>query len=218
MKKKEAIRVLLVDSHELMRYGIRSALPRSSGIDIVGEASTGEEAISLVRSLNPEIVLMEFNMPQAKGIETIKKILRFHSDVKVLILSAFEDNLFPRRLLEIGVWGYITKSEKADELLRAILDTHEGRRYISPKVAQKMCLEGIASSSKLIFDRLTTRELQITMMIAKGIDNKKITKILGISAKTVNTFRYRVRKKLKVKNDVELVHLAIGHHLLDVER
>lgn len=216
--KKEAIKVLIVDNHELIRCGIRCALSNSPGITIVGEAVSGEEAISLVRSLNPEIVLMEFNMPAAKGVEIIKKIQRFHPEVKILILSAFEDNFFPQRLLEVGVWGYIAKSEKADELAKAILDTHEGKRYISPKVAQKICLEGITNSCKLIFDSLTTRELQITMMITKGIDNKKIAKTLGISAKTVNTFRYRIRKKLKVKNDVELAYLTMEHHLMDIDK
>jgi two-component system invasion response regulator UvrY len=211
------INVVLVDDHDLVRTGIKMMLEEVSGIKVVGEAKTGEDAIALVRELHPQVVLLDVQMPGIGGLETTRKILRIDPDVKILIVTIYEDELFPYRLLQAGASGYVTKGIGRNEMVQAIRAVHSGQRYMSPEIAKQIALKSLGDKDDSPFEDLSERELQVTLMITKGMRVQEIADALHLSSKTVNSYRYRIFDKLNIKNDVELTHLAIRYHLLDSE-
>ncbi|OGT51855.1 MAG: hypothetical protein A3E84_05695 [Gammaproteobacteria bacterium RIFCSPHIGHO2_12_FULL_42_13] len=211
------INVLLVDDHDLVRSGIRKILDEVTGIKVVGEAATGEEAIKLARKLHPRVVLMDVKMPGIGGFEATRKLIRVDPDIKVLILTICDNDLYPARLLQAGAAGYITKGASADEMVRAIRAVHAGQRYISTEVANRLAFRHVSDKRESPFEGLSERELQVMMMITRGETVQKIASSLCLSTKTVNSYRYRIFTKLKVKNDVELTLLAIRHGMVESE-
>jgi two-component system, NarL family, invasion response regulator UvrY len=215
MNKNKTINVVIADDHTLFRAGIRHMLKNTAGINVMAEVESGEESVRLVRELHPHVILMDVKMPGIGGLEATLKILHFCPDVKVLIVSACTDNIRPARLLEIGVAGYLTKDTSVDELVQAIKCVNSGQRYISPRIAQQLVLRKIRDGDKSIFDELSDRELQITLMLIRGAKVGEIAQRLNLSPKTVNSYRYRIFEKLNVRGDVELMLLAIRHGLVD---
>ncbi len=211
---KSTITVLIVDDHDLIRMGIRSLLLDAKDIKVVAEAGSGEAALELVRELSPDVVLMDIKMPGIGGFEATRKILRFRPETKILIITACTDDVHPSHFLKIGALGYITKEARIDEMMLAIHTIYKGQQYVTPKVAQQMVLNKVHDGDKTPFDDLSSRELQVAFMIIKGYKAPEISEKLNLSSKTVNTYRYRIFKKLKVKGDVELVHLSMQHDLL----
>lgn len=203
------IKVLLVDDHELVRIGIKRLLEDVSGIRVVGTVSTGEEAIKQTRILNPDVVLMDVQMPGIGGLETTRKMLRHNPDIRVLALTVCNDEPYPSRFLQAGAAGYITKGCDPDEMIRAIRCVHAGQRYISSSIAQQLALKRFAHEEKSPLDILSERELQIMLMITSGQKVQEISEKLCLSPKTINSYRYRIFKKLEIDSDVELTLLAI---------
>ncbi len=203
------IKVLLVDDHELIRIGIKRLLQDVTGIKVVGEASTGEEAIRLAKELIPDVVLMDVQMPGIGGLEATRKMLRHNPDIKILALTVFGDEPYPSRLLQAGAAGYITKGCDADEMIRALRTVHAGQRYISSEIAQQLALKRFVKAEESPLDVLSERELQIMLMITKGEKVQEISEKLCLSPKTVNSYRYRIFEKLGINSDVELTLLAI---------
>jgi len=212
------VNLLLVDDHQLIRDLIKRMLESAKGIKVVGEAADGEEALKLVRECHPQVVLMDLNMPGIGGLETTHKMLRFDSSIKILVITAQEDQLFPSRLLQAGAYGYLTKGASKDELITAIKTVQSGQRYISPDIANQLALTHINDDHNFVFNELTDRELEIMLMIVRGRNASDIAKTLHLSTKTVNSYRYRMFDKLKVKSDVELTLLAIKEGVVDVQR
>jgi two-component system invasion response regulator UvrY len=211
------ITILIVDDHDLVRTALSRLLSEVKGIQVVGEASDGEKAMSLLNQLKPNIVLMDVTMPGIGGIETTRKILRLHPHVKVLVLSSHTEEPFPTRLLQAGALGYITKGASLDEMVQAIRTVHSGRRYLSPEIAQQMALQRFSDKEETPFDDLSERELQVMLMITNGMKPNEIGKKLNLSPKTINSYRYRLFEKLGVKTDVELTHLAMHRGMLDID-
>ncbi|NIP31602.1 MAG: UvrY/SirA/GacA family response regulator transcription factor [Candidatus Dadabacteria bacterium] len=209
------INVVIIDDHDLIRAGIRYMLSDVPGIKVVGEANNGEDGLKLVRELSPEIVLMDIRMPGVGGLEATRKILQYSPDTKVLIITVCSDDMHPTRLLQIGAAGYLTKDASVDEMIQAIRTIHAGQRYVNPRVAQQLILKNVKDVEKTSFDNLSNRELQIAMMIVKGYKVKDIAEKLNLSPKTVNSYRYRIFSKLKIKGDVELVRLALQYGLIE---
>ncbi|MFD2166700.1 UvrY/SirA/GacA family response regulator transcription factor [Thalassotalea euphylliae] len=212
------INVLLVDDHELVRTGIRRILDDVKGIKVVGEAQTGEDAVSLCRKEEPDVVLMDMNMPGIGGLEATKKIIRYAPDVKVIVLTVHSEDPFPTKVMQIGAAGYLTKAAGPDEMVNAIRAVNSGQRYITPDIAQQMALNQFKSAEENPFNALSERELQIMWMITRGEKVPNISEQLMLSTKTINSYRYRMFEKLKVSNDVELTHLAIRHGMLKTEK
>jgi two-component system invasion response regulator UvrY len=208
------IKILVVDDHALVRTGIKRMLEDVSGFKVVGEAPTGEEAIQLARELSPNVVLMDIKMPGIGGLEATRKLLRFDPDVKILIVSTCNDDLFPSRLLQAGASGYITKGATTEEMVRAIRVINSGQRYISPDIASQLAMKHLTETTETPFELLSERELQVGIMITNGTKVQTISEKLCLSPKTVNSYRYRIFDKLGIKNDVELTHLAMRHGLL----
>jgi len=211
------INVLLVDDHDLVRTGIRRMLDDISGIKVVGEARTGEEAIKLGRKLKPQVVLMDVKMPGIGGFEATRKLLRSDPDIKVLIVTICNNDLYPARLLQVGASGYLTKGASMEEMVQAIRAVNSGQRYISPEIASRLALKHVNDGDESPFEALSERELQVMLMITMGMKVQDIAEKLCLSPKTVNSYRYRIFEKLKVKNDVELTLLAIRHGLIESE-
>lgn len=213
---KSLISVLVVDDHPVVRTGI-SAILTENNILVVGQASSGEEAVRMAKDTNPNVILMDIRMPGITGIEATKKILKNKPHIKVIALTVCKDEPYPSRLLQAGVVGYLTKDANTMEIISAIQSLHSGKskHYISPDVAQQLALKNLATSEGTLLDILSERELQIMIMITYGKKVKEISDKLFLSPKTVNSYRYRIFDKLNVRSDVELTHLAIRHKVLD---
>ncbi len=209
------IKVLLVDDHELVRIGIKRLLQDVTGMKVVGESATGEEAIRLAKTLIPDVVLMDVQMPGIGGLEATRKMIRHNPDLKVLALTVCDDEPYPSRLLQAGAAGYITKGCDPDEMIRAIRTVHAGQRYISSEIAQQLALKRFAKDEESPLDILSERELQIMLMITSGQKVQEISDKLCLSPKTVNSYRYRIFEKLGINNDVELTLLAIRLSLVE---
>ena len=210
------IKLLLVDDHDLVRTAIARMLRDTTDLNVIGEANSGEQAYSMVRELNPHVVLMDIRMPGIGGLEATRKIKQRFPEVKVLALSACEEEPFPTRLLQAGASGYLTKGACIDETVRAIRLVAAGGHYLSSAIAQQMALK--AYDNKQLdnpFEQLSERELQVSLMIASGQKIQVISDLLCVSPKTVNTHRYRVFSKLNIENDVELALLAVRHNLVE---
>ncbi len=208
------IKVLLVDDHELVRTGIRHILDEASDIEVIGEASSGDEALTNARRLEPDLVLMDVNMPGMGGIEATRRMVRLLPDVKVIALTILAEDPFPARLNEAGAKGYLTKGCPAAEVLDAIRMVYRGQIYVASSVARKHMLADWNGVAATPFEELSAREMQVAMMILDGQRTQEISDGLCLSPKTVSTYRQRIYEKLSVKNDVELTRLAYRHDLI----
>ncbi len=208
-------RVVLIDDHELVRTGFRMIISQQAGIEIVGEAADGEQGLALIRRLKPDVALVDVHMPGLSGIELTDRIRKHKLDTRVVVLTVVTEAPFPKRLLEAGASGYLTKGCAADELVRAIRQVAEGRRYLSPDVAEMLALSAVGGHAASPFEALSTRELDVALMLAQGRDMQHIAEQLKLSAKTVATYKYRLFDKLGIDNPVALAHLAHLHGLLD---
>ncbi len=208
------IKVLLVDDHELVRTGIRHILDEASDIEVIGEASSGDEALTNARRLEPDLVLMDVNMPGMGGIEATRRMVRLLPDVKVIALTILDEDPFPARLNEAGAKGYLTKGCPAAEVLDAIRMVYRGQIYVASSVARKHMLADWNGVAATPFEELSAREMQVAMMILDGQRTQEISDGLCLSPKTVSTYRQRIYEKLSVKNDVELTRLAYRHDLI----
>jgi two-component system invasion response regulator UvrY len=184
---------------------------------VAGQASSGEEAVRMVREKNPHIVLMDVRMPGIGGLEATKKIMKVNPHTKIIALTVCGDEPFPSKFLQAGAVGYLTKDADTKEMIQAIKSLYSGKskHYIGPDVAQQLALKNVATPNGSPLDILSERELQIMMMITSGQKVQKISDKLCLSPKTVNSYRYRIFDKLGVGSDVELTHLAIRHKVLD---
>ena len=210
------IRVLVVDDHDLVRTGITRMLADIDGLQVVGEACTGEEALLKVRELKPDVVLMDVKMPGIGGLEATRKLMRSHPDIKVVAVTVCEEDPFPTRLLQAGAAGYLTKGAALDEMVQAIRLVFAGQRYIDPQIAQQLALKSFQpQNSGSPFDLLSEREIQIALMIANCHKVQNISDKPCLSPKTVNTYRYRIFEKLSITSDVELALLAVRHGMVD---
>ena len=210
------IRVLVVDDHDLVRTGISRMLADISGLQVIGQADSGEDAIRKARELKPDVVLMDVKMPGIGGLEATRKLLRSYPDLKVIAVTICKEDPFPTRLLQAGAAGYLTKGAGLEEMVQAIRMVFGGQRYISPQIAQQLALKSFQPQlSESPFDLLSEREIQIALMIANCQKVQSISDKLCLSPKTVNTYRYRIFEKLSITSDVELALLAVRHGMVD---
>lgn len=208
--------MLVVDDHDLVRTGISRMLGDIDGLQVIGQADSGEEAIKKARELKPDVVLMDVKMPGIGGLEATRKLLRSYPDLKVIAVTICEEDPFPTRLLQAGAAGYLTKGAALDEMVQAIRMVFGGQRYISPQIAQQLALKSFQPQlSESPFDLLSEREIQIALMIANCQKVQSISDKLCLSPKTVNTYRYRIFEKLSITSDVELALLAVRHGMVD---
>jgi two-component system invasion response regulator UvrY len=212
------IKVMIVDDHDLIRSGISSLLKDHKKIDVIAEASSGEEAVTKARELRPHVVLMDANMPGIGGLEATRRLVRFDPDIKVIAVTIYGDEPYPTRFLQAGAAGYMTKGTDVGEMVIAIQQVNSGKRYIAADIAQQMALKSLNPEDGNPFDELSDREMQVVLMITKGQKVQEISEQLFLSPKTVNSYRYRVFEKLNIENDVELTHMAIRHGIIESDK
>lgn len=212
------IKVLIADDHDMVRHSFTLVLSEIEDISISGEAKSGEEAVQLARKNPPDIVLMDVRMPGIGGLEATRRILEHanNNGPQVIGLSGYNDSSYPGLFMRAGARGYITKDVGVDDLVAAIYQVHRGEAYLSPAVAERVAQMG-AQTNENPFDGLSERELQIAMLLVECYTVADIVKLLGISIKSVNSYRFRVFEKLDIKTDVELTLLALRHSMIAPE-
>ena len=209
------IRIVLIDDHTLVRTGLRMIMDKQADMEVVAEADNGETGLALIRKLDPDVALVDVHMPGVSGIEVTERVRRAKLRTHVAILTMADEAPFPRRLLEAGASGYLTKGCPAEELVKAVRCIGTGKRYLSSDVAQLLALESTSGASASPFEELSARELEVAMMLARGRKMPDIADRLKLSAKTIATYKYRLFEKLNVNNVVTLAHLAAMHGLVE---
>jgi DNA-binding NarL/FixJ family response regulator len=201
------IRILIADDHPMFRFGLRTLLATEADIEVLGEATTGQEAIDLAATLNPELILMDINLPLLNGIEATRQILKQNSAIQILIVTMFEDDTI-FAALQAGARGYLLKGAEGEETIRAIRAAANGESIFSPAVAQRLSLyfaQPLSQPAKLLFPELTRREYDILRLIAKGLTNTAIAERLSLSPKTVRNQVSVIFNKLQVTDRGEAI-------------
>ncbi|HET9107606.1 MAG TPA: response regulator transcription factor [Steroidobacteraceae bacterium] len=209
------IRVLLVDDHAVVRTGFRLLLQVRPDVSVVGEADSGEGACQRYVELSPDVVVMDIAMPGMGGIEALRRIRAHDPRARVLALSAHDDPMHARRALREGALGFLSKRSAPEALLEAVADVSTGKRYIDPRVAQRLALEDIEGTESSPVRRLSEREFDVFIRLARGASVQRIADDLRLSTSTVGTHLYNVKQKLGVSNQSELTLLAIRHGLIE---
>lgn len=213
------IKVLLVDDHDIVRMGIARMLADVPKIQVIGEVKTGEEALNFVRKIEPNVILMDVDMPGMGGIEATRKLKQRLPTAHILVLSASYEEPTLSRILGAGAVGYITKGACLEEMVRAIIQVAQGGNYFSSDVASQLA-KNWANRDKggeLLFDALSRRERQMAELVAEGKSNQDIADIMGVALTTLSTYRSRIYAKLEIDNDVQLAHLAMRFGIIKKE-
>jgi two-component system invasion response regulator UvrY len=209
------ITVLLTDDHTLVRTGIKRLLEDSQQVEIVGEACCGEDSIELAHKLKPDVILMDVNMPGIGGVEACRRILERNSKQKIIALTIYTEKTFPKRMLEIGAKGYLTKECAVAEMIEAIKIVNDGGAYIAPTIAQQLALSLLPGNEENPIDKLSRREFQVMLMISHGLSNLQMSEKLCLSPKTVSTYRLRLLEKLGAHNEVDLLKIAVEQGMVE---
>lgn len=210
------IRVLLVDDHSLVREGCRRVLDKAGGIEVVGQAGSAEEALAMIRADPPDVVLMDINLPGMSGLQATERLAATHPQVRVIVLTVFDQLPYPQRLLEAGAVGYLTKEAPATELVEAVRKVSRGEHFLSPEIASRMALNKFRSGGKSSpLELLTRRELEVAVRLARGDTNKAIARALHVSEKTISTHKTNILGKLEVTSAVALANLLAHHGLIE---
>lgn len=208
------IKIILIDDHQLVRSGLREILEAMKNVAVVGEASTGQEGLALLRRLQPDMVVLDLKLPDQTGLEVAQKIIRFNPDIKILVLSAVSDPFSVYRLLEAGAQGYLTKEASAEELAQAIRLMAAGQRVLGPQLAKRLALTSTDYTQNDVFAQISEREMAVLKRIIRGMPVKEIAEELNINSKTVHSYRDRIFQKLNVKTDLAVALLAIHHQMI----
>jgi two-component system response regulator NreC len=212
----EGTRILLVDDHAMFRAGIKALLEAEGRLQVVGEASSGDEAVDKVRELKPDVVIMDLSMPGSNGLEATRRIAALELDTKVLVLTVHAEEEYLVPVVEAGASGYLTKTSADNDLIEAIKVVARGEVYLPPKATTLLLQRYKASESEegAGLHDLSTREQEVLALTAEGYSSREIGKKLFISPKTVDTYRSRIMDKLGLNHRSELVRFALRVGLL----
>ena len=208
------ISVILADDHAVVRMGFRLLLQDTKDITVAGEAESGEEVLKLLNTLTADVIVMDLSMPGIGGLETISRIVSKVKSPKILILSAHEDAIHPKRSLKAGANGYLSKRGAAEELIKAIRQIHAGNMYIEPSIAQKVAMSQMGGETSPV-EVLSEREFDVFMALANGKTVNQIAETLHLSPRTVGTHLYNIKQKLNASNQTELALIAIKSGLMN---
>ncbi|GBD85896.1 oxygen regulatory protein NreC [bacterium BMS3Abin02] len=214
------IRIVLADDHAVLRAGLKSLLSAEADLEVVGEAGDGSMCVNLVADLNPDVVVMDINMPVCSGLEALPMIRERAPDCKVLVLTMYDDPGYLRTILESGGAGFLLKQSAAEELLTAIRAVHEGGVYVSPRHTKLLLEDTLDTPQEPTdqkherYDSLSEREAEIFELTALGHSNTEIADMLYLSVKTVETYKARMMRKLDLHSRASLVRLALELEVL----
>jgi two-component system, NarL family, invasion response regulator UvrY len=211
----EKIRVLIADDHAIVRQGFKQIFSETGDLLVAGEADDGVDALQLARENAWDVFLLDISMPNRNGIDTLKQLKREFPRLPVLILSMHPEEQYALRALKAGASGYLTKQSAPDQLVTAIRQVAQGKKYVSPGVAQQL-VDAIADDTeKLPHERITDREYQVLVLIAKGKPLTQVADELNLGVATVSTYRARLLEKMGLKSTAELIHYGLRHGLVD---
>lgn len=208
------IRVILVDDHSVVRMGFKMLIESESDMEVICEAESGEEGIKVFKELKPDVVVMDITMPGIGGLESIERILAFDKNAKILVLSAHEDSVHPKRVMNAGALGYLTKRSAAEELIKAIRSISSGKKYLEATIAQQMAITQLSGENNPV-EVLSDREFEVFMALAKGKSTNEIAETMHLSPRTVGTHLYNIKQKLNANNSAEIALIAIRCGLLE---
>lgn len=213
---QEHIRVMIVDDHAILRAGVREMLVDEPDLDVVAEAGSAEEALQLLESgTKVDVVVLDITLPGQSGIELLKHLRTERPELAILVLSMHPERSFAVRLMRAGANGYVPKMIVPEELVKAVRAVGAGRRYITPIVAELLASDAAAEDEGPLHNRLSERELQVFTRIAQGISPAVMANELGLSVKTVSTYRARILEKMGMRSNAEIAAYAVRNQLLD---
>jgi DNA-binding NarL/FixJ family response regulator len=216
--KSEIVRVLLAEDHTIVRKGLRSILDGEAGIEVIGEAKDGREAIEKAGQLHPDVVVMDITMPGLNGLEATRQIKKRFPEVQVVILTVHANEEYVFQILRAGASGYVVKQAAPGELISAIQAAYRGESFLSPSISRKVIEEYVrqaeATAEPDSYDQLTDREREVLQLIAEGHPNREIAGLLHISVKTVETHRARLMDKLDLHSTAELTQYALRRGMI----
>ena len=214
----ESIRVLIVDDHAIVREGQMALIDTEPGMEVVGEAQDGFEAIEMTDKLQPDVILMDLEMPRKGGIEAIGEIKAENPDARILVLTSYTEDEKVYSAIKAGAQGYLLKDSSPNEILAAIRQVHQGETSMRPSIAEKLMRELQRSSNlKPTVDPLTEREVEILKLVAQGLPNQEIAEQLVISERTVRTHVTNILSKLHLANRTQAALYALREGLTDLE-
>lgn len=206
---------MLVDDHAVVRMGFKLLLQACDDIEVVAEADSGEVACQIFEAVAPDVVVMDIAMSGMGGIEAIKRLLAKDANARILALSAHEDTSHPRRALQAGALGYLSKRSAPEVLIDAIRAIAKRQHYLDAQIAQRMAVQDI-HGNKVPIDKLSAREFEVFIQLARGQSVAQISETLKLSSSTVGTHLYNIKQKLGLINQAEMTLLALRHGLIDV--
>ena len=209
----QVVRVVLVDDHAVVREGYRRLLERTADISVVAEVASGEEAYRVVRELQPDVTVMDINLPGLGGIEVVRRIVARLPEARILMFSMHEDTVFSSRALQAGARGYVTKSAAPEVLVEAVRLVAGGKLYISHEMAQELAVQMLPGRDNPI-DALSAREFEVFRLLVAGHSLQEISRILCLSYKTVANYQSNMKHKLDVSNTAQVVRIALSHGLI----
>ena len=208
------LNVLLVDDHSVVRMGFKMLIDSEKDMQVIAEAETGEEGIIKFQEIKPDVIVMDITMPGIGGLEAIERIIAKDKNAKVLVLSAHEDSVHPKRVLSAGAIGYLTKRSAAEELINAIRTVGSGKKYIESSVAQQLAITQLSGENDPT-EVLSDREFEVFISLAKGKSTNEIADTMCLSPRTVGTHLYNIKQKLNANNSAEIALIAIRCGLLE---
>ena len=211
----DRISVLIVDDHAVVRQGLRTFLELQDDIEVLGEAPDGEQAVSSVRSLVPDVVLMDLVMPRMDGIEATRRLREVSPSTKVIVLTSFADDERVFGSVKAGAAGYLMKDVKPQELGEAIRTVHRGEALLHPAIASKLMHEFAQGERSASHDLLTERELEVLRLLAQGMSNKEVAGALTLAEKTVKTHVSNILQKLHLADRTQAALYAVRHRLVE---
>ena len=208
------IRVVIADDHHLVRQGLRALLENSREVEVIGEASTGYEAVELAEKLQPDVVVMDLSMPRLDGVQAATRILDLRSPTEIVVVSMHADTAIVQNLVRRGVKGYLLKDALATELMFAIRSASAGKLYLSPTISEAVMNMLMTPSGEDVVVELTPREREVLQLVAEGHTNTAIANILSISVKTVEKHRANLMNKMEADDLATLIRVAIRRRLI----
>ena len=212
------INILVVDDHALIRKGLKMLLEESPDFQIKGEASTGIQAVKMMREQHFDLVLLDMSLPDQHGMDVLKQLKSEQSDIKIIVLSMYPEEQYGLRALKAGASGYINKQSASEKLVGAIKQVTSGKKYISETLAEQLLSNLVGDSQDVPHQSLSNREFQTLCLMSSGNSLTEISEIMNLSPKTISVYRARMLEKMGFKNNAEAVHYAIANRLVETKK